>query len=74
MAQAQSGICAEANLHGLHLFFNVFDGQDESLRAKLKQVSAIEEEFNDQFSESMLSCVVQSAPFTHKNWLGDQWI
>ena len=49
MAQAQSGICAEANLHGLHLFFNVFDGQDESLRAKLKQVSAIEEEFNDQF-------------------------
>ena len=58
MAQAQSGICAEANLHGLHLFFNVFDGQDESLRAKLKQVSAIEEEFNDQFSESMLSCVV----------------
>ncbi|MGO2563725.1 MAG: Dyp-type peroxidase [Pseudoalteromonas nigrifaciens] len=58
MAQAQSGICAEANLHGLHLFFNVFDGQDESLRTKLKQVSAIEEEFSDQFSESMLSCMV----------------
>ncbi|GAB0109959.1 Dyp-type peroxidase [Pseudoalteromonas distincta] len=58
MAQAQSGICAEANLHGLHLFFNVFDGQDESLRAKLKQVSAIEEEFSDQFSEAMLSCMV----------------
>ena len=32
MAQAQSGICAEANLHGLHLFFNVFDGQDESVK------------------------------------------
>lgn len=58
MAQAQSGICAEANLHGLHLFFNVFDAQDESLRAKLKRVSAIEEEFSDQFSESMLSCMV----------------
>jgi putative iron-dependent peroxidase len=58
MAQAQSGICAEANLHGLHLFFNVLDGQDESLRAKLKRVSAIEEEFSDQFSESMLSCMV----------------
>ena len=58
MAQAQSGICAEANLHGLHLFFNVFDGQDESLRAKLKRVSAIEEEFSDQFSEAMLSCMV----------------
>ncbi|MEL0640151.1 Dyp-type peroxidase [Pseudoalteromonas aliena] len=58
MAQAQSGICAEANLHGLHLFFNVFDAQDESLRAKLKQVSAIEEEFSDQFSEAMLSCMV----------------
>lgn len=58
MAQAQSGICAEANLHGLHLFFNVFDGRDESLRAKLKQVNAIEEEFSNQFSESMLSCVV----------------
>ncbi len=58
MAQAQSGICAEANLHGLHLFFNVFDGQDESLRAKLKTISVIEEEFSEQFSESMLSCMV----------------
>ncbi|MBQ4832908.1 Dyp-type peroxidase [Pseudoalteromonas sp. MMG010] len=58
MAQAQSGICAEANLHGLHLFFNVLDAQDESLRAKLKHVSVIEAEFNDQFSESMLSCMV----------------
>lgn len=58
MAQAQSGICAEANLHGLHLFFNVLDGHDDSLRAKLKKVSAIEEQFSDQFSESMLSCMV----------------
>ena len=58
MAQAQSGICAEANLHGLHLFFNVLDGHDESLRKKLKYVSAIQDEFSDQFSESMLSSVV----------------
>jgi len=58
MAQAQSGICAEANLHGLHLFFNVFDGHDESLRKKLKRVSAIQDEFADQFSESMLTSFV----------------
>lgn len=58
MAQAQSGICAEANLHGLHLFFNVFDGHDESLRKKLKRVSIIQDEFSDQFSESMLSSFV----------------
>ena len=58
MVQAQSGICAETNLHGLHLFFNVLDGHDESLRAKLKKVSDIEDEFSDQFSESMLSCMV----------------
>jgi len=58
MAQAQSGICAEANLHGLHLFFNVYDGHDESLRKKLKRVSVIQDEFADQFSEAMLSCVV----------------
>ncbi|MEM5550769.1 Dyp-type peroxidase [Pseudoalteromonas neustonica] len=58
MAQAQSGICAEANLHGLHLFFNVFDGHDESLRKKLKRVSVIQDEFADQFSESMLSSLV----------------
>lgn len=58
MAQAQSGICAEANLHGLHLFFNVLDGHDESLRKKLKRVSAIQDEFSDQFSESMLTSFV----------------
>ncbi|MGO2479471.1 MAG: Dyp-type peroxidase [Pseudoalteromonas sp.] len=58
MAQAQSGICAEANLHGLHLFFNVLDSHDESLRKKLKRVSAIQDEFADQFSESMLTSFV----------------
>lgn len=58
MAQAQSGLCAEANLHGLHLFFNVLDGHDESVRAKLPALSQLHDEFSDQFSESMISSFV----------------
>lgn len=58
MAQAQSGICAEANLHGLHLFFNVLDGQDEAVRFALGQCERLQSELSDRFSESMVSSFV----------------
>ncbi|WP_440055306.1 Dyp-type peroxidase [Pseudoalteromonas sp. T1lg65] len=58
MALAQSGVCAEANLHGLHLFFNVLEGQDEALRAALANAGRLQDELNDRFSESMLSSFV----------------
>ncbi|KID54818.1 Dyp-type peroxidase family protein [Pseudoalteromonas luteoviolacea] len=58
MAQPQSGICAEANLHGLHLFFNVLEGQDEAVREALAQAGRLQDELSDRFSESMLSSFV----------------
>ncbi len=58
MPQAQSGICSEANLHGLFLFFNVLDGHDEQIADKLKQIIALQEDFSDRFSEAMLSSIV----------------
>ena len=58
MAQPQSGVCAEANLHGLHLFFNVLDGQDEAVRAALGQCERLQSELSDRFSESMVSSFV----------------
>ncbi|WMN61076.1 Dyp-type peroxidase [Pseudoalteromonas xiamenensis] len=58
MAQAQSGLCAEANLHGLHLFFNVLDGHDEAVRVQLPELLMLQDEFNDQFSESMISSFI----------------
>lgn len=58
MAQAQSGVCAEANLHGLHLFFNVLDGQDEVVRSALSQAGRLQDELSDRFSEAMLSSFV----------------
>ncbi|KAF7772108.1 putative iron-dependent peroxidase [Pseudoalteromonas citrea] len=58
MAQAQSGVCAEANLHGLHLFFNVLDGHDEVVRAALANCERLQNELSDRFSESMVSSFV----------------
>ncbi|CAH9056375.1 Dye-decolorizing peroxidase YfeX [Pseudoalteromonas holothuriae] len=58
MAQAQSGVCAEANLHGLHLFFNVLEGQDEAVRAALANCERLQNELSDRFSESMVSSFV----------------
>ncbi|MBE0369446.1 MULTISPECIES: Dyp-type peroxidase [Pseudoalteromonas] len=58
MAQAQSGVCAEANLHGLHLFFNVLDGHDEAVRATLAHCERLQNELSDRFSESMVSSFV----------------
>ncbi|SFC46104.1 Dyp-type peroxidase [Pseudoalteromonas denitrificans] len=58
MPQAQSGVCAEANLHGLYLFFNVLDGHDTSIRDKLGQITSLQDDYSDQFSEAMLSSMV----------------
>ncbi|WP_105200189.1 MULTISPECIES: Dyp-type peroxidase [unclassified Pseudoalteromonas] len=58
MAKAQSGVCAQANLHGLHLFFNVLDGQDEALKGKLAQLLDVQTEFDERFSEAMVASFV----------------
>jgi putative iron-dependent peroxidase len=58
MPQAQSGVCAEANLHGLYLFFNVLDGHDDAIKKKLGKVTSLQEDYSEQFSEAMLSSVV----------------
>ena len=58
MAREQWGICSEANLHGLHLFFNSHEGYEPAIREALSQLPAIFEEINEQFSEAMFSGVV----------------
>lgn len=58
MPYAQSGVCAEANLHGIHLFFNVLDGKDSALAAKLSVINDLQEKYNDQFSEALVSSIV----------------
>jgi putative iron-dependent peroxidase len=58
MAREQWGICGEANLHGLHLFFNAHDGYEPVIREALSQLPTILEEINEQFSEAMFSGVV----------------
>jgi putative iron-dependent peroxidase len=58
MPQAQSGICAEAKLHGMYLLLNVLDGHDDFIATKLIKIIELQEEFADQFSEALLSCVV----------------
>lgn len=58
MAREQWGICSEANLHGLHLFFNAHEGYEPAIREALSQLPTLFEELNEQFSESMFSGVV----------------
>lgn len=58
MAKEQWGICAEANLHGLHLFFNAHEGYEPVIREALSQLPAIFDELNEQFSEAMFSGVI----------------
>lgn len=53
--KAQSGVCAEPNLHGLTLFCNVMTDDVDSVRRKLARVPAIIAELDDRFSESMLN-------------------
>lgn len=58
MAREQWGICAEANLHGLHLFFNAHEGYEPVIREALSQLPKIFDELNEQFSEAMFSGVI----------------
>ena len=58
MAREQWGICGEANLHGLHLFFNAHEGYEPVIREALSQLPAVFDEINNQFSEAMFSGVV----------------
>jgi putative iron-dependent peroxidase len=58
MAREQWGICSEANLHGLHLFFNAHEGYEPVIREALSQLPKIFDEVSDQFSEAMFSGVV----------------
>ncbi|MCG7566425.1 Dyp-type peroxidase [Pseudoalteromonas sp. CnMc7-15] len=58
MPRAQSGVCAQANLHGLHLFLNVLDGHDHAVKSKLAQLVDLQSEYDDRFSEAMVSSFV----------------
>jgi porphyrinogen peroxidase len=58
MAREQSGICAEANLHGAYLLLNGKDGHDHYLRLQLAKIPMLTERLSEQFSEAMLNVVV----------------
>lgn len=55
MAQAQKGIFAEPNLHGLTLSLNVMTDDVESVRRKLARIPALLNELDERFSEALLS-------------------
>jgi len=58
MARAQSGICAEPNLHGVTLLLNVMTDDVLAIRRKLARIPAIIQELDDRFSEAMLNGLV----------------
>ena len=55
MAQAQKGIYAEPNLHGLTMLLNVMTDDVENMRRKLARIPALIEELDERFSEALLS-------------------
>lgn len=55
LLKAQSGVCAEPNLHGLTLFCNVMTDDVDAVRGKLARIPDIIKELDDRFSESMLN-------------------
>lgn len=58
MPQAQSGICAEANLHATHLFFNVLDGHDHNIARFFATFVEIQERYESEFSEAQVSSII----------------
>ena len=58
MAREQFGICAEPNLHGTYLLFNVLDDKTPFIRAALSKLPALFEMYADRFSEANLIGVV----------------
>lgn len=73
MAREQWGVCAEANLHGVHLFFNAHEGYEPVIREALSQLPSIFDEINEQFSEAMFSAVIAvGANFWSELYPGDK--
>lgn len=58
MAREQFGICAEPNLHGSYLLFNVLDDKNAFVRAALSRLPALFEDYADQYSEANLITVI----------------
>jgi len=58
MAREQFGICAEPNLHGSYLLFNVLDDKNSFIRTALSRLPALFDDYADQYSESNLTGVV----------------
>ncbi|WJG09982.1 Dyp-type peroxidase [Aliiglaciecola sp. LCG003] len=58
MAQAQKGICAEANLHAQYLMFNVIDDDAQVIRAKLAHILNVFEHYDEEHYEAMVSGVI----------------
>jgi len=58
MAREQFGICAEPNLHGSYLLFNVLDDKNAFIRTALSRLPALFEDYADQYSEANLTGVV----------------
>lgn len=58
MAREQFGICAEPNLHGTYLLFNVLDDKNAFIRAAISRLPKLFENYADQFSEANLVGVV----------------
>ncbi|GAA0815031.1 Dyp-type peroxidase [Colwellia asteriadis] len=58
MAREQFGICAEPNLHGSYLLFNVLDDKNAFIRAALSRLPALFDDYADRYSEANLIGVV----------------
>ncbi|MEI6893299.1 MAG: Dyp-type peroxidase [Colwellia sp.] len=58
MAREQFGVCAEPNLHGNYLLFNVLDDKNAFVRAAISRVPQLIENYAEQFSEANLIGVV----------------
>ncbi len=58
MAIEQFGICAEPNLHGSYLLFNVLDDKNGFIRTALSRLPRLFDDYADQYSEANLTGVV----------------
>jgi putative iron-dependent peroxidase len=58
MAREQFGICAEPNLHGNYLLFNVLDDKNAFIRAAVSRLPTLFDNYADKFSEANLIGVV----------------
>lgn len=58
MAREQFGICAEPNLHGYYLLFNVIDDDSAYIRQALSRLPGLFDHYADRFSEANLTGVV----------------